>query len=638
MSHNLSMRSLVPVLIAIAILGGCSSQPQKPVEQALPAVEYVPHGADQLLRQAASSTFPESENLKIQAANQLIDSQSQQARNILDSIDYDPLPYPLKVNLALTRAKLAEQSGQNWEIFSWLDRKAVINSPDPQIQAQAHTMRARAYNRYGEYLAAVDEWLDALPLLPDEAKSQYQDEFWNTLLHIPGDRLTTLHQQVSNRDLKGWLQLALLYRPGTALDQQIQKLEEWRQRWLGHPAEVYLPINLDSLKAEAFQQPGKVALLLPINGPLAPAGRAVRDGFIAAFYQSAGKQQDSLSDNTPEIMILDTSKGNISDLVYEARSQGAELIIGPLDKSSVQELSRTPNPGVPILALNYTGSDSGPAPETSPNQLQTPATDLNFFQYGLSTEDEARMAAKRGLLDGHQRAILLTPDSSWGRRAANSFTEEWLKGGGELAGKATFAKDTEFSKLAGEVLQVEQSQQRARQLNRLLRSRLGFEPRRRQDVDMIFMPANPQEARQMKPALSYQFAGNIPVYSTSTAFSGATDQSRDQDLNNLRIPIMHWYIPNNSNPLEKEIISIWPGAKSQYGSLYAMGADAFHLYPRLHQLASLPGSRIEGLTGWLSIDSQGRVVRELSWQIFRNGRLSPLPIADKHALATQSLE
>ena len=626
MSHNLFSRSLIPALTVAAILSGCSTQPRKPVEPPLPVFEYAPQDADQLLRQADRSPYPGNVDLKIQAALLLFQKQPQQARNILDSVEYDPLPYPLKIKLAMSQARLAEQTGMNQEIFYWLDRKAVINSPDSQLQAQAHTLRARAYNRYGEYLAAVDEWLSAMPLLTAEERAKYRDEFWDALLHIPGDRLKELNQQVTNRDLQGWLQLALTYQPGTALDQQIQKLENWRQQWAGHPAEAFLPTHLDSLRTEAYRKPAKVALLLPTNGPLASAGRAVRDGFIAAYYHSIDQlstqePSDAANNSAPEIIILDTSSGNVNDLINTAQIQGAELIIGPLDKNKVMEVNETRGSGVPILALNYADSD----PEASKTHLRS--TDLNFFQYGLSTEDEARMAAKRGLLDGHKRAIVLAPNSSWGRKTANSFTEEWLKGGGELAGQGSFSKDTQYSKLAGEVLQVEQSQQRARQLSRTLRSKLGFEARRRQDVDMIFMPAHPQEARQLKPALSYQFAGNLPVYSTSTAFSGITEQSRDQDLNNLRIPVMHWYIPNNRNPLEKEIIDIWSGAKSQYGSLYAMGADAFRLYPRLHQLASLPGSRIEGLTGSLSIDNDGRIVRELSWHIFRNGRLSPLPIA-----------
>ena len=80
-----------------------------------------------------------------------------------------------------------------------------------------------------------------------------------------------------------------------------------------------------------------------------------------------------------------------------------------------------------------------------------------------------------------------------------------------------------------------------------------------------------------------------------------------------------------------------------------MGADAFRLYPRLQQLQTLQGSQISGLTGSLSISQHGKVKRELTWQLFRNGRLVPLPVTrpqlsysntalSRHALAAQTVQ
>nr|MDT0253258.1 penicillin-binding protein activator [Endozoicomonas sp.] len=100
----------------------------------------------------------------------------------------------------------------------------------------------------------------------------------------------------------------------------------------------------------------------------------------------------------------------------------------------------------------------------------------------------------------------------------------------------------------------------------------------------------------------------------------------DRDMDGIRVPIMPWLIPGASSQLEQQILALWQQSRTQLGSLYALGADAYKLYPRLQQLSSLQGSQLQGLTGSLSITPNGKVHRELSWQIFRNGRLKPLPI------------
>ncbi|MCW7553584.1 penicillin-binding protein activator [Endozoicomonas gorgoniicola] len=635
MRDNPSRFRPITALIITAILAGCSSQPtQQVIQQPLPGVETTPRTADQLLVQAERATFPENAKLKIQAAKKLMSDQPYRAQTVLESLQYDNLPSELQANLSLIRAEIAEHNGQNWEVFHWLDRKPVINSSDPNLVNRSHILRAKAFNRYGEYLAALDEWLSAIPNLHTDQQEALYQGFWTTLLHVPHDRLMALNSQTRDTSLKGWLELAMIYSPGKALDQQLENLNQWRSQWSDHPASQFLPANLDTLSPEAVSRPQKIALLLPTSGPLATAGKSVRDGFMAAYYFAIADHSGSDSQHTPEVLFFDTYKADIPELAEKARDEGAELIIGPLDKGNVIRLKQSPPEGLTILALNYV--DSNYADISQPNGTGG----LGFYQFGLSTEDEAKLAAQRGILDGHRRALIFTSNASWSQRAVESFTAEWKKLNGEVAGISQFDKQSEYSTLAGEALLVDKSQQRARQISRLLREQIGFEPRRRQDVDMIFMATSPEEARQIKPAIAYQYAGDIPTYATSNAYSGQTSRSRDQDLNFLRIPVMPWYIPGQSSPLKLSITDTWSTARGQYGSLFALGADSYNLHPRLQQLRSLSGSRIDALTGWLSINEQGRVSRELPWQIFRNGQLTPLPIPVQNTdvLAAQTSE
>ena len=618
----------ISALIIATILAGCGSQPQRPIEQPLPVIDVALKTPDQLLVQAELASFPKSAQLKIEAADRLLNEQPNRAKGILESIHYESLPSGLQAKLALLRADIAEREGQNWEVFHWLDREPVINSSDQSLLIRSHILRAKAFNRYGEYLAALDEWLTAIPNLTPEQQEELYPKFWNTLLHAPYARLEQLSGQTRDRELRGWLELAALYSPGKALDQQVASLQSWQQQWNNHPAQIFLPENLENLRPEAITQPQKVALLLPTSGPLASAGKSVRDGFMAAYYAHAGTESAD-GQQLPEIMVLNTYNANIFELTATAKAQGAEMIIGPLEKNSVAQLQNNPPEDILVLALNYSDQE----PEDTNNTG-------HFFQFGLSTEDEARIAAHRGILDGHRRAIVFTSTSSWSKRATQSFIHEWEAMDGQVASLNSFDNSSEYSKLAGEALLVDKSQERARQVSRTLRERIGFEPRRRQDVDMVFMAASPEEARQIKPALAYQFAGDLPSYATANAYSGRTERSKDQDLDNLRVPIMPWHIPAQTSPLKESIVTTWPSSKGQYGSLFALGADSFSLHPRLQQLYSLTGSRVEGLTGWLSVDEEGRVSRELSWQIFRNGRLTPLPIPvqDTDVLATEVTE
>lgn len=627
------LRPLCALVIA-TILVGCGSQPQRPAGQPLPVIDAASRTANQLLIAAERADMPESAQLKVEAASQLLDEQMNRAKAVLDGIHYESLPKPLQARVSLLRAEIAERTGQNREVFHWLDREAVITSDNQELVARSHILRAKAFNRYGEYLAALDEWLAAIPYINKEQQPELYSGFWNTLLHVPYPRLEQLFRQTRIQDLKGWLELAMFYSPGRPLDQQLISLRQWQQQWGNHPASRFLPENLQLLSPDTVTRPQKIALLLPTTGPLASAGRSVRDGFMAAYYESASPGSGS-EQQRPEIIFLDTHNTDILELAQTAKEQGAEMIIGPLDKTNVARLNNNPPKDIQILALNYIDQDTGD--DTNPDNQKNLA---QFYQFGLSTEDEARFAAQRGILDGHRRAIIFSSKSSWSKRAAQSFIEEWESMDGEIASQNSFSRGSEYSKLAGEALLIDQSQERARQIRQILRERIGFEPRRRQDVDMVFMTASPEEARQIKPALAYQFAGDLPAYATSNAYSGRTERSKDQDLDNLRVPIMPWYVPGQGSTLKESITVTWPTAKGQYGSLFALGADSYNLYPRLQQLHSLTGSRVEGLTGWLSIDKHGQVRRELSWQIIRNGRLTPLPIPvqDKDVLAAQPTE
>ncbi len=617
-SKTLSRYALAALAVLIA---GCSSTPAPNTGSQLTATSETVASyktIEQRLTEAFRTEYPDRAELMLPITREILAFNPHRARELLDEMPYDDLPSKLQARMALQQAMIAESDNKSWEVFNWLDREAVIIHDDMKFQSEVYILRAKAYYRFGEYQAALDEWLSGLSILSNPERSNHYDEFWQTLLHIPGDRLQALYPQLLSDEMRGWVALAQIYQPGNSLENQLNNLQGWQSSWPSHPASGYLPEAFNHLHSHAIQQPKHIAILLPLSGALSKAGRAVRDGIIAANYEALRNNE-----NLPELKFYDTDSTDINDLASRAISEGAQLIIGPLNKTNVARLNSDSSTQVPVLALNYIDNNTE-TEQSMPHKQSMPHN--SFYQFGLSAEDEALMAAHRGYLDGHQRALVLTPNNEWGKKVNEVFSRTWIELGGDIAESTEFEPEAEFSRLTGQVLHTSTSQQRANQLNRQLGKKLGFRPRRRQDVDMIFIGATPGQARQLKPALAYQFAGSIPVYATSSAFSGQNNASYDQDMDGIRIPVMPWLLPGVSTRLEQQITRLWSQSRGQYGTLYALGADAYQLYPRLQQLSSLPGTQVQGMTGRLSITPDRKVQRELTWQLFRNGRLIPLPI------------
>ena len=165
---------------------------------------------------------------------------------------------------------------------------------------------------------------------------------------------------------------------------------------------------------------------------------------------------------------------------------------------------------------------------------------------------------------------------------------------------------------------------RARRLRNTLGTAIAAQPSRRQDVDFIFLAATPQQAQQIKPTLAFQYAGDVPVYATSHLFTGNHSQAQYLDLNGIRFCETPWLLDAHA-PLRQEVSNQWPQAGGSLGRLYAMGVDAYRLAPRLGQLKALPDSRIDGLSGSLSLNATQRIERQLPWAEFRGGQVQRLP-------------
>ena len=349
-----------------------------------------------------------------------------------------------------------------------------------------------------------------------------------------------------------------------------------------------------------------IALLLPITSRAAGAAISVRDGFLTGYYQTRPQER-------PRVRVYDTGTQSVADALALATRLGAEFIVGPLTREEVVAAAEVAVPHAPILALNFLPAEQ-PAPP-------------RFYQYALSPEDEARIAARRILEDHHRRGVALAPAGDWGDRVLGAFRQELLAGGGELLATATIdASRTDFSGPVTELLGISDSTARFKRLEAARGTRLQFEPRRRGDIEFIFAPAQASTERLLRPQLRFHYAADIPTYATSDAFE--PDVRANEELDGLMFPDMPWMLGGDLADAVRAVTrAAWPTGGPYRGRLFAFGFDAFRLAQALRRSGATANIGIEGLTGRLSLDADRRVRREIAWAQLHNGEVRLLPVA-----------
>lgn len=356
--------------------------------------------------------------------------------------------------------------------------------------------------------------------------------------------------------------------------------------------------NIGTSGESSTGTPRQIALLLPLTGPMAGPGRAVRDGFMSSYYQAIQSGQI----NT-KIRVYDTVQGGDIEHLYEqAILDGADCIVGPLEKDKVQRLARSPV-SVTTIALNYTAKSSQGS--------------ANLYQFGLSPLDEAQQAADYAYQKGQRSALVIAPSGSWGYSVAQAFRTEWEQLGGKVSAQFFYMPNQDLSAYMRQVLQAKDGQDANVTLVRQSAPVQGAGQRlettsasyRRQDIDMIFLVAQPPKARQIDPLLKFYYAGDLPVYSISLVYSGIPSPAADQDLNGIMFDDMPWVF----NPTAAKL--------SHFPRLYALGKDAFTVAMKRGQWRSSPGSTISGYTGELSLNQGNQISRKLIWGQFEQGQV-----------------
>ena len=580
--------------------------------------------AREYTRLATRADAPQRQDYQLRAANILaLGNFTRHARQILGSMPQDALDSSQRIRKRLLSAYVAILEQNPRETLQLLAAPLPGDAPQAR-KADYHRLRATAYSMIGKHLHAARERVALEPLLTRRsAIENNRKAIWQSLSRTDDQSLAAVKTLPPPHQLSGWIELMRISRSARRGGQQMrEQLARWQESFPGHPAGgAILAALYEQSERSLSLDPGNIALLLPLSGDLKPAGEAIRNGFIAAYYAA----RERGSDGERRIRIYDAGGDAIQEMYQRALADGSGLVVGPLDKRDLALLVESGVATAPTLALNY----------LDPNLLRLPP---DLFQLGLSPEDEARQAARRIWADGYSQVGILYPATPWGQRVASAFASEWEKSGSRIVAAQSYDPEgQDFSTPVARLLKAAESNAAvvaaARRPARQQRQSDGKEGDVEDipiGVDAIFMPGFPRQLRQLRPQLRFHDAGDVPVYATSHAYTGKPNRAMDSDLNGIRFCDMPWILDTGSGNRKlrrtiKQQFAIAPD--SQLNRLYALGVDAYNLIGALASLQSQSYERFDGETGTLMMDQSGRLHRRLSWAIFERGVPRLLPEA-----------
>lgn len=522
---------------------------------------------------------------------------------------------------ALSRAELtaADRARMNLVLADLALRAARPDEADVLLRQAADSLPAASRARYRELQAQTRQMLagPASRGLARAAQISGDMSFYNpdaaveVMRALEGVSSNELSVRAANpraeRQFVGWLDLALVSRQNLVGGEAIgPAIAAWKAR---HP--YHLLTDGEALDTwlryrQLFNPPRRIAVLLPNAGGLKSASEAIRDGLMSAYLAQPGGA---------ELFFFPAGDDGQSILAayFSALDAGADQIIGPLRKESVEALLSQAGLVTPVLALNDL-----PAGFVPPAGLARRLTGMS-----LSQERDVSAIVRHAVASDYRRAIVVAPESAWGERMAAAFQAEFLQDGRQILAAARYAEsENDHSAVLERLLLIDESKARAQRLENLLQVPLEFEPTRRTDVDVIFMAANSTQAKLIRPQLRFLDAGEVPVYAPGRIYSGQPDPARNLDLDGIRFPLTPWELSHNSENDIPQLASLRQGSLA---SLFALGQDAWDILTWLDLMRKDPDFTFTGQSGHYRMNTDGSLERQPAWGVFEQGQ--PVPLA-----------
>lgn len=601
-------------LLMVTGLAACSTLPGGPTLGGGPSLAKARQAAERGDHQEAASIYIQlasgeqadaRDRYTLLAAGQWVEAgDARRASTAISGIE-EPLDQPLRNDWLLTSGAVLILRGDGDAALRKLD-DAVATDFSLNQRIIAERVRGDAYFLAGQPTIAISTlqkrelWLNSGTEIEDN-----HQRIWDGLLQSDPDELRTAFDETNDSTTRGWLALGSL-ADGSLKGGPVAGIASWQRQFPDHPAMRFI---VPGIVGQTFDQPnGKpqhIALLVTQSGRTGVVGKAVAEGFLSHYAEMYAGRIDA-----PQVRVYDIAEDGATLTYQRAVENGADFIVGPILRSPVDELAANFGLRTRTLLLNY---------------VQEPPPAGSFvYEFGLAPEDEARAAAQRAFAEGHRRAIALVPTSNWGERVLQAFEAEFTALGGQLLDHQRYLPtEPDYKNEIQALMLLTDSVARYRQMRSTLGGTLQFEPRRRADADFIFMGANSDSAKRLKPQLRFHYAGDLPVYSTSSVYR-TQNSNGNRDLNGIRFSDAKWLIDGlagEQTPL-RALSPYFPSARAQ-PRLFALGYDAFSVV-ELVTSSGQGDATIDGATGDLTLINQ-RVRRSPAWAVFESGNPVALP-------------
>ncbi len=649
-------------IASVLVLSGCGSTPKtqsKPVVVKPNPIETT---------QVEENVTPEHKLVEARKVWERTRNKEQRDKLLLQAADlYLQNNQPVLAQQVLYEVKEDGVTGANQSYYSLLVTKAYAGMPDAPAEEllamldgvnatgeaafQKAELQTQLYTQQGNFAAAANSVLKTN--LTDDEKVQ---QVWEWITSIPTSSLDSVGKAYP--DLSPFITLRKLTEENASSPNKLARsLQQFKQVYRGHVLENALPENV--IKATQLTDAGAndIAVLLPLSGRLERTGQVVKDGIMAAYYADVEKRQDEHL--LPRLRFIDTNNADTQHLLSEIGE--TKFIIGPLLKDTVESLIPILPVGVNVLALNRPEElpENAPAKNsavTSSNALAaqgslTSSTDLvgestqdefrsldlptSLNYYGLAPEDEAKQLAEFIFNKGYRAPIVIAAQSSLYQRMDTTFKKHWrMLNSQENKQRAnitsvSFNDSNSLREGITQALDVAQSNERINQIEYMTNDEVYNMPRSRRDIDAIVAFASPQDTELLNPIIEASlnpYDGKlVPVYATSRSMDYDSGKNQWRDLQNVHFIDMPWLMPSHKwQPFQKEVEQAWQNQNTMQKRLFAFGFDAYQLLPQLGMLNTLKYLSHEGLTGTLSLNQQGEVIRKQPQAIIRNEKVQML--------------
>ena len=543
------------------------------------------------------------------AVNQLLDeNRASEAAEIFDLIFPLTLNTQNQVSYFLTQARIEQSRQKHSEALRLLEAPSQNTQLTAEQRYQLVQLKIRSLEKLNSRVQLAVELIRLQSLTAEESELiKVGHRIWAVLRQIPFDHLTLALSEVEDSIARGWIVLALAvnvvsYDP----NQMIAAVDKWLAEFPNHPAGTILSTGILPDLETQLSSLRRIAVLLPLTSENSTAAHAFLDGFNAQYDADSNPFK-------PEVEVYDIgSEPSLASLYYkQAITAGAQFIIGPLGTSTTQELAASTDLSVPTLLIGNTDHTALPQ---------------HVYQFALTPEQDGVQVAQRAMQDGHVTAIVIYPPDRRAERVVSAFEAQWTNQGGTVLAKQMYAlNQPEYSSLLEKLLNVNESENRYYNVRALLGQSFQYTVRRRNDIDFIFLVADPVHGRILKPHIDFLKAHKVPVYSTSQIFTGTPDAINDRDISNVAFADVPWLV-DDSDSLEvqrQKFETPWTNANA-LDRIFAMGVDSYNLMYRVALLRDIEEARYHGVTASLQIGPKRKIIRESAWVMFEDGQLTTL--------------